>query len=264
MTVFQVIIGLVCLAHVVRYFTYARIPELEQEHKETGSRTSFRESLAAVFRVKGFAGFNSYIFLITLFTAAVPLVYGLMQKDVFGFSPAQIQWMGTLFLAGSVAGNLVGGRMVDRWGTRVIFLFSHVSYALVMGAMLVRHWISIPLMVQVGICTFLFNVIGAIMGIAITSEILELMPARNKSLSTAVCMTLFSLSFGASQLFVSQSLSWSVLAPEWQFMGQTFSAYDSLLLGFASMIVILLATIGLVPRVVKKVQLLPGSGYPRI
>jgi MFS family permease len=187
-----------------------------------------------------------------------------MQKDVFGFSPAQIQLMGTLFLSGSIAGNLVGGRMVDRWGTRIVFLIAHISYAVIVLGMLARAWIPLPLPVQVGLFAFLFNSMEAVKGIAMTSEMLELIPSRNKSLSTAVCMTLFSLGVGTSQLLVSQAIRWNMLAAEWTMLGETFSAYDTLLLGFGVMLVILLATIGLVPKVVKNVQLMPGSGYPRI
>lgn len=264
MGIFQFIVGMVCVAHVGRYFSYARIPELEKEHTDRNLQKPFQEAFMSVFKIRGFGAFNAYVLLITLFTAAIPLVYGLMQKDVFGFSPAQIQLMGTLFLAGSVAGNLVGGRLVDRWGTRMVFLLSHFSFAILLLVMLARHWIPIPLLVQVGVCTFLFNVIEATKGIAITSEILELIPARNKSLSTAVCMMFFSIGVAASQLFVSRSISWQLFAPEWTLLGKTFSAYDSLLLGFSMMLIVLLATLGLVPRVVKKVQLMPGSGYPRI
>ncbi|MDF7801134.1 MFS transporter [Pontiellaceae bacterium B1224] len=264
MGTFQIIVGIVCVAQIGRYFSFARIPELEKEHKDQHPRPSFKEALSSVFKIQGFGAFNGYVLLITLFTAAIPLVYGLMQKDVFGFSPAQIQLMGTLFLVGSVAGNLVGGRLVDRWGTRVVFLLSHVSFAILILTMLARQWIPLPLILQVGICTFLFSVLDATKGIAITSEMLELIPARNKALSTAVCMTLFSTGIAASQLFISRSISWKLLAPEWTLLGKTFSAYDSLLLGFATMLIVLLATLGLVPKVVKKVQLLPGSGYPRI
>ena len=100
MITFQIIVGIVCLAHVVRFSTYARIPELEQEHKDTAPRTSFKESLAFVFQIKGFGAFNGYVLLITLFTAAIPLVYGLMQKDVFGLFPR----------ADSADGHAVPGR----------------------------------------------------------------------------------------------------------------------------------------------------------
>jgi len=65
-------------------------------------------------------------------------------------------------------------------------------------------------------------------------------------------------------MFVSQSISWNILSEKWVVFGQEFTAYDSLLLAFVLMILILLVTIGLVPKVVKNVQLMPGSGYPRI
>ncbi|MDF7808999.1 hypothetical protein P4E94_16245 [Pontiellaceae bacterium B12219] len=264
MAVFQWIVGFVFLAQVARYFTFARIPELEKEHQLAEQRPSFAGSLASVFRIQGFGAFNGYILLITLFTAAIPVIYGLMQKDVFKFSPAQIQLMGTLFLGGSIAGNLIGGRMVDRWGTRIVFLSAHISYALIILGMLARAWIPLPLPVQVGLFAFLFNSMEAVKGIAMTSEMLELIPARNKSLSTAVCMTLFSLGVGLSQLLVSQTIRWNMLSAEWTVLGKTFSSYDTLLLSFGVLIVLLLAAIGLVPKVVKNVRLMPGSGYPRI
>ncbi|MEI6891960.1 MAG: MFS transporter [Pontiella sp.] len=264
MAIFQIIIGVVCVSHMVRFFTYARIPELELDHQDPTAKSTLKEALAFVFRIPGFSAFNSYILLITLFTAAIPLVYGLMQKDVFGFTPAQIQLMGTLFLAGSVAGNLLGGRLVDRWGVRRVFLGAHILYALVIFSMLARSWIPVPLLVQVGMGMFVFSMIAATSGIAITSEMLELIPARHKSLSTAVCQTLLSVGIAASQLFVARAISWKILASEWTVLGHHFSAYDSLLAGFGVMIVILLATLGLIPKVVKKVQLLPGSGYPRM
>jgi MFS family permease len=264
MAAFQVLLGLVVIAHVGRYFSYARIPELESQTNHPVPRVPFRQAFKAVLAVPGFNSFNSYIFLIALFSAGVPIVFGLMQKDVFGFSAAQITLMGTLFLCGSVAGNLAGGFLVDRFGTRIVFLIAHVSIAVVILGMLARHWMPWTLMVHVGLCVFAFSLIQAINGIAITSELLALIPAANKSLSTAVSMSLFSLGVALSGLFVARSISLGILAPEWSFQGAQFSAYDSLLLAFATLVLLLLATIGLVPVIVKKVQLMPGSGYPRI
>ncbi len=264
MVAFQLLLGVVVLAHVGRYFSYARIPELESSPADPGERVSFGRALSAVLAVPGFNAFNSYIFLITLFSAGVPIVFGLMQKDVFGFSPAQITLMGTLFLCGSVAGNLAGGHLVDRYGTRFVFLFSHISIAVVILGMLARHWTPWALMVHAGICSFAFSLTQAVNGIAITSELLALIPSANKSLSTAVSMSLFSFGVALSGLFVARTISWGILAPEWQLLGCRFSAYDSLLLAFATMVLLLLATIGLVPVIVKKAQLMPGSGYPRM
>lgn len=264
MAVFQGILILVLVAHSARYFTYSRIPELEKDHHELENRHSFAEAFVSVFKVSGFASFNGYVFLITLFTAGVPIVFGLMQKDVFGFSPAQITFMGTLFLGGSVAGNLVGGRLVDHYGTRAVFLWAHVCCAVVILMMIGRHWAPWSLVWHVGLCAFLFSLVEAVRGIAVTSEMMALIPAVNKSLSTSISMSLFSLGVALSGLFVSRSISWNILREKWVMLGQEFSAYDSLLMAFATMVLILLVTIGLVPKVVKTVQLLPGSGYPRM
>ena len=249
---------------MARYFTYAQIPELEKEHAEPKGQHSFRESMRAVFNVEGFCRFNGYVLLITLFTAGVPLVFGLMQKDIFGFSPSRITLMGTLFLAGSVAGNLFGGRLVDRCGTRIVFLISHISYAVVILSMLARHWAPWSLVVHVGLCSFLYSVLEAVKGIAVTSEMMGLIPSANRSLSTSVCLSMFSLGMAASGLFVSRAISWDVFAAQWELLGQTFTAYDTMLLVFTVMILLMLAAIGLVPKIVKKAQLIPGSGYPRM
>jgi MFS family permease len=251
MASFQILLGIIFVAALFRYFTYARIPELENVRGEVGPRQSFRQALSAVLGVRGFIPFNSYVFLITLFTAGVPIVFGLMQKDVFKFTPAQITLMGTLFLAGSVAGNWLGGRAVDRYGTRLVFLFTHVAYAVVITGMLVRHGVPWSLPLHAGGCSFFFGMASATAGVAVTAEMLGLIPDANKSLSTAINMSLFNLAVALSGMFVSRSISWDMLVPEWSLLGQSYSIYDSLLFIFATMILLMLVTIGLVPKVVK-------------
>ncbi len=261
MAMFQILLGIVFLATVLRFFTYARIPELEDVRGEAGHRKTFGKAFAAVMAVPGYIQFNSYVFLITLFTAAVPIVFGLMQKDVFGFTPARITLMGTLFLAGSVVGCWLGGRLVDRHGVRFVLLVAHVAYAAAMLSMLARHWVPWPLPMHVGGCMFAFSLIGGMAGIAITSEGLSLIPAANKSLSTSFTMTLFNGGIALSGMFVSRAINWDALAPEWQMLGRPYTVYDSLILFFASMTLLMLAAIGLVPPILKK-QLMPGGGDP--
>jgi len=265
MTAFQILLGVVLVAAIFRSFTYARIPELENAGGEANHRQPFKEALSAVMAVPGYIQFNSYVFLITLFTAGVPIVFGLMQKDVFGFTPAQITQMGNLFLVGCMIGCWLGGRTVDRYGTRVVFMATHLGYALVMFAMLARHWVPWPLPVHVGGCSLAFSLVSATAGVAVTSEVLALIPAANKSLSTAVNVSLFNLGMALSGMFVSRSISWDILAPEWNMLDRNYTAYDSLLLAFATITLLMLVTIGLVPRIAKKTQLMPGGGtYPRI
>ena len=264
MVAFQLLLGLVFVAHIFRYFTYSRIPELENGNGDPGHRGSFRKAISALLKSDAFNQFNGYLFLITLFTAGVPILFALMQKDVFKFTPAQITLMGTLFLAGSVGGNLLGGRLVDRFGTRFVFLMTQFAVSVVIFGMLMRHWVPWSLPIHTGLCEFLFNMTLAVQGIAVTSEMLALIPSSNKSLATAVSMSLFNFGVAISGLFVARSISWELLASEWQLLGHEFTRYDSLLLLFASLVLIMLIAIGLVPKVVKKAQLMPGSGYPRI
>jgi len=251
-TSFQILLGLVFVAALFRCFTYARIPELENPRGEADHRQSFGKAISTVLAVRGFIPFNGYVFLITLFTAGVPIIFGLMQKDVFKFSPAQITLMGTLFLAGSVAGNGLGGRAVDRYGTRRVFLLTHMGYTVVIAGMLARHWVPWSLPLHAGGCSFFFSMTGATAGVAVTAEMLGLIPAANKSLSPAVNMSLFNLAVGLSGLFVSHSIGWNILSPEWKLLGKSYSNYDSLLFALGTMILLLLVAIGLIPKIVKR------------
>ncbi|QBG48135.1 MFS transporter [Verrucomicrobia bacterium S94] len=263
MWAFQSLVGVILVAHVLRYFTYARIPELEREDGEAHKQKSFIQACREVSGIPGFPQFNAYLFLITLFTAGVPIVFGLMQKDVFRFTEAQIMLAGNFFLAGNVAGCALGGRAVDRFGTKRVFLFTHLAYAGTILAMLVRDLMPWPIFVHVLACTFVFSLVGAMAGVATTSEVMALIPATNKSLSTSVNMTLFNLGMALSGLVVSRLIEWHALAEKWKLAGLSFTDYDAILIGFAGLIIFMLASIGLIPKVVKNVQLMPGSGIPR-
>jgi len=253
MFVFQVLLGIVLLAAVFRYFTYARIPELENAQGEANHRSTFSKAIRAVLATPGYLHFNGYVFLITLFTAAVPIVFGLMQKDVFDFTPALITLMGTLLLSGSVLGCWAGGPVVDRYGSRMVFIVSHLLYAASMLALLARHEMPWSLITHVGACTLVFSFVGGMIGVAITAEMLALIPSTNKSLSTAFTLTLFNGGIALSGLGVSRMIGWNILAPEWQMLGRTYTDYDALILFFAGMVLVMLIAIGLVPPVGKKI-----------
>ncbi len=250
MAMFQLLLGLVLVATVLRYFTYARIPELENTRGESGHRQPFLKALRAVLAVPGYIQFNGYVFLITLFTAAVPTVFGLMQKDIFGFAPDQITSVGTMVLVGGMMGCWLGGRVVDRLGIWRVFRVAHVAYVVVMLAMLTRHWAPWPLMVHVKGCVWAFSLVAGVAGVAATSQTLALIPATNKSLSTAFTMSLLCAAIAFAGMFVYRSISWGIFASEWRMLGCTFTVYDSLLLTFATLAVLMLIAIGLVRRAV--------------
>ncbi len=264
MPVFQSVLGVVLVAAVFRFFTYARIPELEDPQGAAGTGSSFIGALRAVLASPGIVPFNAYILLVTLFTAGVPIIFGLMQKDVFDFTPAQITMAGTLFLGGNVTGNLLGGRVVDRFGTRPVFRLTHLAYAAVMLGMLARPWMPWPIMAHAYACSFLFSLVGAAAGVAITSEVMALIPAVNKSLSTAVNATLINLSTALAGLAVARSIGWDLFPFEWRMAGEAFTAYDALLLLFSLLALLMLLAIGLVPRIKARTERIPQGTFPRV
>ncbi len=252
MAVFQLMLVLVLVAAILRYFTYARIPELENRRGESDHRQPLLKALRTVIAVPGYIQFNTYIFLITLFTAAIPMVFALMQKDVFGFAPARITLMGTMVLVGGTVGCWLGGRAVDHIGVRQVFRITHLAYALVMLAMLARHWVPWSMLVHVGFCVWAYSLIAGVAGVAGTSQTMALIPSANKSLSTAFTISLVCAAAAAAGIFVSRSISWEIFADQWEMLGKSFTSYDALLLLFATLAIIMFFTLIIVQSVIKK------------
>ena len=251
MNIFQLILGFVWLAAVLRYFTYSRIPEVENVSGESEHHHQpLVQALRSVLRVPGYVAFNGYIFFITFFTAAIPTIFGLMQKDVFGFTPAQITLIGTLFLVGSMMGCWLGGRVVDHHGSRFIFRFTHAAHILIMLLMLMRHWVPWSLLVHAGICAWAYSLVAGVAGVASTAKVLALIPSVNKSLSTAFTMSLLCAAIAFAGVAVSRSIQWAGSTFSWNMFGQNYTTYDTLLLTFATLTVLLFITVfGIYPRI---------------
>ena len=79
-----------------------------------------------VLRIPGYLPFCAYCFLLMLFTGACPMIFSLMEKDVLGFSDDRIVLIGNLMALGGMLGFVLGGRMVDRFGTKYVFLCCHL------------------------------------------------------------------------------------------------------------------------------------------
>ncbi len=246
MLAFQGLLGLVFVASIFRFFTFAQIPDLENVQGETGHRQTLRKAVVYVLAVPRYVRFNGYVFLITLFTVSVPMIFGLMQKDVFGFSPAQITLMGTLFLVGSVIGCGLGGHFVDHYGIRRVLLITHAACIVIMLSMLARHWIPWNLSIQVGGGMLSFSLVSGMTGVAITTKSLTLIPATNKSLSTALTMTLSSGGAALSGLLISYFIKRNTASFEWNMLGRAYTAYDSLILFFSATTLLLLAAVSII------------------
>lgn len=97
----------------------------------------------------------------------------LERPDGLGLNAAQVGWLGSLYIAGAVAGALVFGRLADRLGRKALFL---VTLAVYMAATLATAFSTG--FVFFAVCRFLTGLgIGGEYA-AINSAIDELIPAR--------------------------------------------------------------------------------------
>ncbi len=168
-----------------------------------------------------------------------------------------IVFMGILLLIGSLTGFYVGGKMVDRLGTKYVFPACHFSFSAVLILFQFRQRIPLPEIVTIAGLTAGFGLIQAASGIAVTSELLGILPDRNKSLATSLVLSLQTGAIALSGLPAAKILDSGLLSERWIFFGSTMSRYDSILLGCAVMLLLLTVTLGLIPSIVKSAQWIP-------
>lgn len=252
--VFQIIVVVIAVCFIIRVIFYQRIPEVEASIPRSAG---FGKALGEVVRAKGYASFCCYIFLLTLFTAHAPVLFGLIEKKGLGLGDNQVAWMGNVLAMGSVAGFLLGGRMVDRWGTKPVFLYCHFAYGATLFLFLARDLLGVPVIYPLYVLNGVFGVVVAASSIAISTEMLELSPRENRSLATAVCMTLFWAGTAFSGLLSAGAIRLGIFKDEWEFFGNTLTAFDSLLLIFGVLVVLLVVSLGLVPSVMRKAEWVP-------
>ncbi len=209
-------------------------------------------ALGQVVRIPGYAGFCCYVFLLTLVTANATAILPLLERDAAGFSDRTVVWMGNLMAVGSVLGFWLGGRLVDRIGTRPMFLICHGVFAVMFFAVLVRDLVPCPAGIWLGSLSALFGLANAGSSVSMSTEMLALVPHANKSLSTALCTCLQLAGTGISGLFSYEGVHLGILSEHWQLFGAALSAYDSLILLNGVLVVLFVVTLGLVPSVMAR------------
>jgi MFS family permease len=205
--------------------------------------------------------FCAYCFLLMLATGAWPVTMGLLEKNVLLFPDDTIVHMGTMLFLGSMVGFYTGGKLVDKFGTKMVFLVVHFAYFLFLFLVLLRGLIPFPQVYYFSFLTFGLGLIQASSSIAITSEMMALAPAENKSVIISFCMSLQWGGAAISGVISGKLIKYGILSKTWLFKGLTLSNYDTLILFSSVLVFVFMVTLGLIPSVVKtkKVQWIPHS-----
>lgn len=245
---YSIILFSISLLLILRLVLYLRIPEVE---KSKPNHMSLKKSLMKVIKTPGCLPFGAYVFLLRLFIGASPWIFGLLEKEVLGFSESQIVLMGNFLFIGAIVGFFTGGRIVDRLGTKYVFLICHFAFALILFLFLLRDLLFFKTIMVVSFLTFAFGLVNAASSISITTEMMSLIPRENKSLSTAFNSSLLGAGTTLSAFMGGKALDLKILSTNWTLFGETMSQYDSLLLIYCIMVVLMLITLGLIPSVIQ-------------
>jgi MFS family permease len=242
---FQLVLAVTAALMIVRLILYVQIPELEPIHPPQGG---FVRAAGSVLRIPGYLRFCIYCFLLA-FTGAAGGLFGLLEKNILGFTDSQLVLMGNLLSIGTVIGFLTGGKMVDHLGAKPVFLTGHIVASFALAVVLLRGFFPLPIPVTMGIVSLLFGAMQGAVGIAGTSELLALIPPKNKSLSTGFNLTLTAAGLSLASLLNGQLLKMKRLPEQWFFSGETLSDYDVLLAGFMVITLFMAGALGLVPTI---------------
>lgn len=229
----------------------SRLPEIEAEVPDGAGAM---EMLLRVLRAPGYLPFCAYVFLITAFTATLPAIFGLLERNVLGMGDRTVVWLGNAGMLGCVAGFWLGGRAVDRWGTKLVFLGAHFGYALALALFLVRDAVPFGAPAWLGTLHFAFGLVFAASTIAISSEMLALAPSGNKPMATSVCWSLSQAGTAVCGLLGAGLLRSGMLKDRWTFGPLELSSYDAIVLMAAAMVLLLAVTLGLVPSVIGRAE----------
>ncbi|MFH1378288.1 MAG: MFS transporter [Planctomycetota bacterium] len=257
--VFGIIFFVSAVSMFIGIYFYNRIEEAE---KPKPSKLRFIETVMTAARTPGYMPFCAYIFLLMLFTGACPTLFNLVCVKALAFTPRLILVMGVLLLIGRAIGFVIGGKLVDKKGTRFVFLMSHFAFGIILFLFLFRGAMPdalVPFYIGALICGF--GMAWASSFIATSTEMLAIAPQENKSVATAITMMLKSGGNALSGLLCGASLSLGFLNTNWTLFGQTLTQYDVPILAFSIMIVLLIVTLGLIPSVIRKANWLPNRRF---
>ncbi len=250
---YQIILSVFWFGLLARFIIYQKIPEVKEEK----SSLKLKEALKEVFYTDKLMPFISYWFLITVFTCATPAIFVLLGKNILNYSSSDVINLGNAMGIGSVIGFLLGGKLVDKLGTKKVFIVCHLSYAFIISLFILRDFLGSDYFIFGMIISGLLGGVSGTSGIALTSELMGLLPKKNSSLASAVATMAPTIGFAFALPLVGILLESGIFAEKWNCLGYVLTKYDTLLIFESSMVLLLIVTLTIIPSVMKKAVWVP-------
>jgi MFS family permease len=233
-----------------RWYYYAKIPEIVSKKTKPPS-AGFFKSLKEIMSNGDFTSFCLYVFLFSLFTAGCGTLFSLVEKNVVGLSGSTIILLTNTSTIGGILGLSIGGKIIDKYGSKFAFLFCHLGFVGTIAIFLGRNMILTPI-ILIGLAHFAIGLLTAFSGLARSTETLALIPEHNKALSTSFAMSLTLGAQSLSGLMSAWAISLNLINSDWTFFGKVMSNFDGILLIYGVMTFLMILALSLVPSVVRK------------
>ena len=149
-------------------------------------------------------------------------------------------------------GYFLGGRAIDRYGTRGVFFFCHMAFGAILFFFLFRDCYGMPLIAGLAAAHFLYGLPLAVSSIALSTEMMALAPERGRSVATSLCFALGLAGASLSGVLVGWGVRMGIFSQQWTLVGQPRSEFDAAFLIYAVLIITMTITLGLVPSVLGK------------
>lgn len=249
----QAIIVVAAIGMIVRMIFLKRIPE-KPPKPNTGK---LGQCLIEVLSNRPLMGFGIYLFWLYFFAGATIPVAVLMAKVRLNLSNDFLVLLSSCMMMGAIVGFFLGGRVVDKRGTKSVFIIAHFSFALLNIAMLAVQNDSLFCMVLLLVISTLYGLTMASASIAVSSEAFALVTEKLTEMSLAVCIGLYVAGHGIGRFLAGWALDSGMLAESWIFFGISMTSYHTLFLLFSAGVTITCVMLTMLPSVITPTRALP-------
>ena len=165
--------------------------------------------------------------------------------------------LANMLAVGSLAGFWLGGRLVDRHGSKPVFLVAHAGYTLVAMWVRCRYALPLPAFAVFAVAALGWGVVDACSSIAVTTEVLALSPVKNRAVSISLLNSFGYAGVAVSAWAGSAAVGAGLFRDGWSLFGMSMSGFDGLLIITCFLVTTFVVTLSLVPSVMQRHHDLP-------
>jgi MFS family permease len=248
----QVVVALAGLFLVVRWlllWPLAEIPALRPD-------LTLRAVVLSLLRNKQLLDFCIYLFVLYLLAGAIlPVVY-VMSRNALALPDNFLVNLSSLVMLANIAGYFISGRVIDRWGSRGIFLSAHFGFGLICLALLSVNAAHSVLYNQAALAVLaaLYGFLYAAASVAVTTDLFGLTPPENQATGIAFGIALYQGGIAIARFGSAWVLDRGILNPHWHWLGMELTAYHSILLVAGGGVIGAVVLLTLVPSLMAGVR----------